>query len=138
MQTELKDLVGKKVKRIFVNQEYLKFETDEGDFTYRVDGECCSSSYFYDFYGVKNLLENGKITEIKEVDIHQTSSFAEERYGDVIEIYGYQLTTEGDWGEVTSAFSFRNSSNGYYGGSIDKVDNIDVQPELLEDVTEIK
>ena len=37
-----------------------------------------------------------------------------------IQVYGYRLTTlSRKWGPVSSVFSFRNSSNGYYGGSID-------------------
>lgn len=34
METELKDLIGKKVIKIFLNQDYLRFETDQGIFTY--------------------------------------------------------------------------------------------------------
>ena len=140
METELKDLVGKKVLKIFINQEYLKFVTDSGEFTYVVTGDCCSTSYFYDFYGVKNLLDNGKIKEIKQVELHPTDLLVtSSRYEDCIQVYGYQITTESEvYGDVTSVFSFRNASNGYYGGSIDKTENREVLPELVEDVIEIK
>lgn len=127
-------LVGKTVKKIFMNPEFLKFETDDGNFCFGVEGDCCSNSYFYDFYGVKNLLENGKITEVKEVslDSHELS------YGDLIQCYGFQLTTEHpEFGPVTSVFSFRNHSNGYYGGWMHDVPDREVLPEITDDVIEL-
>lgn len=137
MNTELKDLIGKKVTNIFVNEEYLRFKTDNGTFTYQVSGDCCSHSYFYDFYGVKNLLENGVIKEIKSVELHPTDLLVNQN--DYIQVYGYQITTESkDYGDVTSVFSFRNSSNGYYGGSIDKSSYEGNISELFEDTQEIK
>lgn len=142
METELKDLVGKKVNKIFMDSEYLRFVTDEqGTFTYRVEGDCCSSSYFYDFYGVKNLLENGKIKEIKTVELLPSDVVvANSNHYDVIRVYGYQITTEGEYGEVTSVFSFRNSSNGYYGGWIQRLEGgTDKElPEVTEDISEVK
>lgn len=139
METELKDLVGRKITRVYVNQEYLKFDTDGPSYTYSVDGDCCSHSYFYDFYGVANLLENGKITEIKGVELHPTDLMIEDTSDD-IKVYGYQITTESErgYGPVTAVFSFRNSSNGYYGGDISSCENRDDIPELKRDVVEIK
>lgn len=139
MDTELKDLVGCKVIKIFLNQTYLKFETDKGNFTYEVTGDCCSSSYFYDFYGVKNLLKNGKIKEIKTVELQPTDLLVKKNDYEDIKVYGYQITTESEeYGEVTSVFSFRNSSNGYYGGSIEKINDDISLPEITQDVVELK
>lgn len=135
---EIKDLIGKSVKKIFLNTEYLKFETDDGDFTYTVTGDCCSHSFFYDFYGVKNLLENGKVIDVKEVELSPERMIPKPE-NDSLQFYGYQITTKSkDFGEVTSVFSFRNDSNGYYGGSLDKTENINVQPEITEDIIEVK
>lgn len=36
-------------------------------------------------------------------------------------MYGYKIISESKWGDQTSVFSFRNSSNGYYGGWMDLV-----------------
>lgn len=142
MTSELQELVGKKVNKIYVNSSHLKFETDQGNLVYEVDGDCCSSSYFYDFYGVKNLLENGKVTEIKTVELDPTDLRVTKKsnhYDDCIQVYGFQITTESaEYGEVTSVFSFRNSSNGYYGGGINKVADRTVLPPLEEDIVEIK
>ena len=141
-------LVGKKVNRVFMNEDYIKFETDQGNIVYKVSGECCSASIFYDFYGVKKLLENGPVTEVKEVDLYPTDIVkSPEKYGSEkdkkgedssISVYGYQITTKDPiLGPVTSVFSFRNYSNGYYGGSLENADeNIEVLPELTEDILE--
>lgn len=141
MDTELKDLIGKKVKKLFLNKRYLKFETDGGNFVYEAVGDCCSYSYFYDFYGVKNLLENGAIKEIKWVKLHPTELFSTERDCDsLLQVYGFQIIAESDrYGDITSAFSFRNESNGYYGGCLIKKDEeVEVLPEITDDVHETK
>jgi len=57
----MEKLVGKKINKVFISEEYLKFETDKGDVCYRVDGDCCSHSYFYDFQNVNRLIKNGKV-----------------------------------------------------------------------------
>ncbi len=142
---ELKNLIGKKVNRVFINSNYLKFETDKGNLVYKVSGDCCSHSYFHDFFGVKNLLENGVVKDVKEVELLSgdvlVENNSEEGYGgEKLKVYGYQITTEGKYGDMTSVFSFRNASNGYYGGGIDQIDNGDkeVLPEIKKDVGEIK
>lgn len=138
-------LLGRKVEKIFFNEDYLKFETDGGSFVFGVSGDCCSSSIFYDFYGVKNLLENGEIVDAKTVDL-TPDDIKEMEYGhsdkkgehDQISVYGFQLTTKNKkFGEVTSVFSFRNYSNGYYGGSMYLVEgDKDVAPQIKADVVE--
>jgi hypothetical protein len=134
-----KDLVGKKVLKIFMNSEYLRFETDGGVFTYETCGECCSSTYFYDFYGVKNLL-GSVITAVDDVPL-ELQDYIKRGYKEeeVDEFYGVQLTTVSpEFGEVTSVFSYRNVSNGYYGGSISLSTYTGSLPEIQEDVVETK
>lgn len=141
------DLVGKKVLRIFMNEDHLQFITDQGAITFSVEGDCCSTSVFYDFYGVKKLLENGPIKRVEDVELHPTDITKDEQRGTMkdrkdsdedIEVYGYSITTEHpEWGEMTSVFSFRNYSNGYYGGSLERAAaELDVQPEIFDDVIE--
>jgi len=137
MDTEQR-LVGKKVKRIFMNEDYLKFETDSGNVVFGVEGDCCSHSYFHDFIGVSKLLENGKIISVKEIRL----SLSEEEQKEVdeyedINVYGFEIVTEhSTFGEQTSVFSFRNSSNGYYGGSLEYSEDREVSPEIFNDVLE--
>lgn len=142
MTHELNDLVGRKITKIFLNEDYLKFETDKGPLVYKVDGDCCSHSYFFDFYGVKKLLENGPVTsvktiELKEGDVSWTPE--EDKDHECLQCYGYQIFTESkEFGEQTAAFSFRNSSNGYYGGSLEITSDMEVAPEITDDVIEVK
>lgn len=129
----LEDIVGKKVLRIFMNEDSLKLVTGDKTFTFTVKGECCSHSYFYDFYGVKHLLNNGPVTEVKEVEL----GGMEPEYGDRTDCYGFQLTTEHpEFGPVTSVFSFRNDNNGYYGGWMYDAADCEVQPEIFDDVVD--
>lgn len=126
MKTELKNLVGKKVLEIWANSEFMKFVTDQGNYMYQVTGDCCSSSFFYDFYGVENLL-NRVVENVESIELLPSDVVASNNSGyvDLTQVYGYKITTtlpEDSWGGVTSVFSFRNISNGYYGGSIDQVE----------------
>ncbi len=144
MDKMLERLIGTKVKRIFLNENNLKFETDKGNFNFRVSGDCCSTSVFYDFFGVKKLLAGNQIVSVKGVDLHPTdieTVNGEEKdkksYQESISVYGYQIFTNDPLlGEVTSVFSFRNYSNGYYGGSLEIDEDKEVSPEIFNDVLE--
>jgi len=139
-------LVGKKIERIFFNESYLKFQTDSGSFVFYVDGDCCSRSIFYDFIGVKKLLENGRVVSIDSIaldpdDIRENEDGEmqdKKRSDEAIKVYGYRIVTEDPtFGLLSSVFSFRNYSNGYYGGSLeDNGGDRDVQPEIFDDVFE--
>lgn len=136
----LDKLVGRTIKKIYMNEAYLKFETDLGAFCYGVDGDCCSSSYFHDFIGVEKLLADNPVVSTKYIDLEQKDSKVAVNRNDYDEIqcYGYEIVIEDPkFGEVTSVFSFRNSSNGYYGGSLTTAsDDQVVEPEITEDVLE--
>lgn len=118
-------LVGKKILKIFINEQYLKFETDQGAVCYFVEGDCCSTSYFHDFVGVEKLLKNGVVKSFKSIDVIPEDLEYDEKkpdseYDDSIQVYGYEIVTEDpQFGDVTSVLAFRNSSNGYYGGSME-------------------
>ena len=57
--------------------------------------------------------------------------------GELIQKYGYAITTESEqFGEMTSVFSFRNSSNGYYGGWMYSTEDREVSPEITDDIIE--
>lgn len=116
----LNDLIGKKVTSIHINADNLVIKTSDG-FTapFYVYGDCCSQSYLEDFQGVEKLLNNGPITEWATVDLSDKNGDDGDEYGNCLQYYGYSFTTVHDfWGEQTSVFSFRNESNGYYGGSL--------------------
>ena len=127
----MKEIIGKKINKIFIDSTYLRFETDHGSFSYKVSGDCCSSSYFHDFIGVEKLLKNGEIKLVEEIEMDEVTDADDDQ--DCVQAYGYRLTTEDEkFGEVSSVLSFRNESNGYYGGSMGLVDS---SPENLPEIT---
>jgi hypothetical protein len=125
----LDDLIGKSIARIRWSEDHLVFNTSDGaQFAFGVAGDCCSSSYFHDFYGVAHLLNNGPVLSVRAIDLPEFEQDYEH-----IQCYGHELVTKHPiWGEVTSVFSFRNSSNGYYGGWMYKVDSF---PQELPEIT---
>lgn len=147
MHTVLDELVGRSVREIRMNEEYLVLDTDQGVMAYRAEGDCCSYSYFHDFIGVTKLLANGAVTKVEEIDrsaipeIDRIVDKYENGYGgdDCVQVYGYRMTTmDPIWGEVSSVVSFRNCSNGYYGGWMDRIEGgipqtSDPLPVLFED-----
>ena len=100
---------------------------------------------FYDFLGVKKLLNNGAVVSFEDIELHPSDIIEEngdqkdkKSYQESIQVYGYRIVTvDPILGEVSSVFSFRNYSNGYYGGSLELCpDDKDVSPEIFDDVLE--
>lgn len=62
-----------------------------------------------------------RVLRVQQALIDMGNKDTVDRYSsEYIQVYGYRLTTVSPkWGRVSSVFSFRNSSNGYYGGSIE-------------------
>jgi hypothetical protein len=109
----LEDMIGAKINNVAMSTEYLAFDTDKGTFGFCVVGDCCSWSYFYDFHGVHKLLVNGPVVSAEEIPLEADDYTGSE----CVQAYGYRIITESPvWGEQSSVFSFRNESNGYYGG----------------------
>jgi hypothetical protein len=88
------------------------FQSDERYFTFAVVGGCCSESWFADFFGLNSLLHCiVKAVVVIDLDEVYTCDVERERqYHD--KVYGYKFITD----KGTAVLSFRNSSNGYYGG----------------------
>ena len=141
--TSNQDIIGKTIKKIRFNEDYLILEFEDSIFAMSVEGDCCSTSYFYDFYGVDSIL-NHKIREITSVELDPTDLKASHS-GESVEVYGYKIVCDDNEGEYnfygtsrTGVFSFRNDSNGYYGGYCVPVsDTIDYEsiPEITKDVS---
>ncbi|ATE85016.1 hypothetical protein SEA_BRYANRECYCLES_63 [Streptomyces phage BryanRecycles] len=111
----LDKVVGATVKRIFWSDDRLILDTDQGAFVYDVEGDCCSHSYFFDLIGVEKLLNNGPIVNLVSHDLDD-DDIKDDDYT-YTQVYGYRFETEHPtWGLMSSVVSFRNESNGYYGG----------------------
>ena len=110
-------LVGKQVTGIRMDEQRLSLRFNDGTSqSFEVDGDCCSRSYFYDITGAEKLRRNGPIVSARFIpDLPQPD--AEPRYQEVVKAYGVEIVTDHElFGEQTTVISFRNDSNGYYGG----------------------
>lgn len=135
----LQQIIGSNVRRIAMNNENLVFDTDKGVFAFYVEGDCCSYSYFHDFVGVAKLIDNGSVVSVETVELEED----EDVDGYETQAYGFRIITVNlFWGEQSSVFSFRNESNGYYGGWMNpfSIDDYDWEPffekhQIHEDTT---
>lgn len=118
---ELKD---KKVIGLRVSEcsTVLEFQI-EGDKSviYRVEGDCCSHSWFADIVGVEALLGQ-LVREVEEVQMESRGYDVNDGRAlqEVDQAYGYKLKTAKGFVDLI----FRNSSNGYYGGEIYRVEEL--------------
>jgi hypothetical protein len=108
-------LVGKTVKELCINpaRDVILFRCDDGDFYFVTEGDCCSESWIEHIDDLDHLIGK-KIVRVEEVSID--TDFPGTRQ-DVDRVYLVRLTVEDTYNEFWS-FEFRNSSNGYYGGSL--------------------
>ena len=125
---------GKTISKIRMSNSYLVIEFGNEYVSFTVEGDCCSSSYFFDIFGGHNLVGK-KVVEITDIDLQPTDlKITRDDYGE-IKVYGYKIVCEpnDDYFDTsnTAVFSFRNSSNGYYGGSINFAN---IEPETIPEV----
>lgn len=132
------ELLGKTIESIEIQaqgQYYLRFYTDDGVFIYETIGECCSETWFYSVSGFEALI-GFKITSVETIVYSEEKLLSLDTDGKCRQmfdrIYGFKLTTENGYADI----EFRNSSNGYYGGDIRKIDSLPqdvVMTQLYED-----
>ena len=122
-------IIGHKIDQIEFTEDLLVFWSGRDTFAFTVYGDCCSDSYFYDFHGVRNLLESGPIIGTATIHLAPESLFP--RYQDEVACYGYKLVAEHPtWGEITAVLSFRNDSKGYYGGEMQYIGKRDTDQPI--------
>jgi hypothetical protein len=126
----MKQLIGKTTVSIQVNedQSLLKFITSEDEHTiYATDADCCSETWradiiFTGYYGYSNkvfpfVVESEEYIQMPAwADKIVNSDGRTRQESDAV--YGHKLGTS----EGIIEIIYRNSSNGYYGGSYDLVD----------------
>ena len=109
------ELIGKTVTHLRVNddQSILAFAHPDGTSTaYQTDADCCSETWFADITGVSALI-GATVTAADDVALNCTQDDRCRQESD--EFYGVKLRTDKGYVDIV----YRNSSNGYYGGSID-------------------
>lgn len=106
----MEDLVGSTILtiKISTDHDYVRFLTSRGEYFYQTYADCCSESWISGITGIEALI-GAEIYAIRKV-------FFEENDGE-LKIYSYKFTTSGGYADL----EFRNSSNGYYGGSLNRV-----------------
>jgi hypothetical protein len=111
-----KVLIGSTITEVWINgnQKYMRFVNTEGvNFDFMVDGDCCSESWFADIFGFDKLLGfKITLTEVIYLDENVYNTSDGRGRQDYDKVYGFRIITEGG----VAVISFRNSSNGYYGG----------------------
>lgn len=104
--------VGKTITgmKIAADKEALLVQCTDGDHVVKVDGDCCSHTWI-EHVELPALGFPGLVTAVEELALNKDPVDSD---GDYIQFYGCKIVT--DRGEIV--IDYRNSSNGYYGGSI--------------------
>lgn len=137
----MKELIGKEIHAIFVSQdqEMLKFVTSQGEMVYVTEADCCSETWFADiiFNGRRGKFFGSSVVSVNDLEVPEWLNRLINKDGrtrqEEDEVYGFQIKVASDYG---LDIIFRNSSNGYYGGSCSLMDDFETKwnKEKLEDV----
>ena len=113
----MSNLVGKTVKALYVsdNQSRLVVVHNEGQAPYFCDSDCCSETWIADLVGVSSLLGQ-TVLKAENMDLPRSDVDDGRCRQDYDEFYGIKLLTSGGYVDII----YRNSSNGYYGGSLER------------------
>lgn len=113
----MKQLIGKTIGAVYVSdcRSYIRFvDTESNNYDYHMYGDCCSESWIEHQSGLTNLV--GKtVTEVEERTLGEVAATRQE----VDVLYSITITAPEMW--EPAIIEFRNSSNGYYGGSVEYV-----------------
>lgn len=109
----MKELIGRTIRGIAIKpgEGILAFGTDEGTLGYQAEGDCCSETWFAEILGVDALLD-AKVSAVEELELPTVLDGKSRQSEDLF--YGIKLDTD----KGTVKIVYRNSSNGYYGGSL--------------------
>lgn len=129
----MKELIGKKITKLFVekdHQDALVFEFGDERIVYNAYGDCCSETWFADITGVKALLGE-TVHYVEEVECDEMFYPKDDGRGrqECEQYYGMKLTTNKGCIDII----YRNSSNGYYGGSCELGKKL---PEKMVEITD--
>lgn len=122
----MKDLVGKVITEIWISPDSESIVFVDGNrepHGFYVDGDCCSYSWINDLLGVDALLGQNvlKIEDMEDTEIDNGDEY------DCLQQYGVKFTTERGYFDLIH----RNSSNGYYGGSLCGSENMVVTDDMI-------
>lgn len=107
-------LLGKTIKEIKIadDAQALLFILTDGEIIARTDGDCCSHSWIEHIELPTEL--PATVLACSDLEMPSEDGYIDPDQYEYISYYGYKIVT--DKGDVI--IDYRNSSNGYYGGSI--------------------
>ena len=120
---DMNKLIGFKVKEIELSDDsesltlYGEHQNGKyGHYSINTEGECCSQSWIESIFEPNALIgyEILKIDHIELPDSYYESIPGTTHYEDYVQYYGFAMYTSNG----KCVIDYRNSSNGYYGGSI--------------------
>lgn len=112
---ELSYLEGKTVTdmKVSKNRQCVMLNLDDDENLYLTAvGDCCSESWFEHIQDKSEII-GMKILKIEQVNLGRVTPTKQESD----ELYCIKFTTNNKWEDLWM-LEFRNSSNGYYGGSV--------------------
>lgn len=111
----MSDLIGKTVTGLFVSSDQSRLVVTHDEFAsaYECYGDCCSETWIADIVGVSALIGH-KVLSAEDVTMEDVDDGRSRQEYDCF--YGIKLVTTGGIVDIV----YRNSSNGYYGGSLDR------------------
>lgn len=130
----LANLVGKELISVEISQDktYLKFNHKEGSVIWEAEADCCSETWI-EHVTLPYIGLDGKVSKVEEVHLGEVIPTRQECDA----LYGIKIHLDTDnWRGSYVYIEFRNSSNGYYGGSMREVDShgvIDQEFTLLKE-----
>lgn len=108
-------LIGREIFS-FKNDLYeIAFDTNWGEVKWKVEGDCCSSSWIESVDVLPGLVDSVRAIELEEIPFFEQGTGLVEAKSNLQEyhqFYGIEINTYNGTGVI----DFRNSSNGYYGG----------------------
>ena len=113
-------LIGKTVTAVHLaaDKQSIRFDVagDETTIVARCDGDCCSHTWIEDVIDPEAVIGH-EVISVSNLDLPESlrQKTTTDNYEEEMQYYGCAIETAG--GRCTIAY--RNSSNGYYGGSLD-------------------
>ena len=128
---DMTPLIGKKINRLSISEgeKILAFDTDQGVVAFETDADCCSETWFADLVGVHALI-GGTVSKTEEIELSDYNVNDGRGRQEEDCAYGFKVVTDKGVCDII----FRNSSNGYYGGSIVQYD-VSI-PDKMTDITQ--
>ncbi|TXH56290.1 MAG: hypothetical protein E6Q97_06795 [Desulfurellales bacterium] len=110
----LEDLKGKTISKVLVSEDktFIAFESEETKelFVFVLTADCCSSTQLE---GVATMGLPARVEEVRDFTAYTEDDDIDEH------TQHYRVILRGERGDVVK-IRFCNSSNGYYGGSLEK------------------